>query len=121
MALTISKVPDIQYYLGKSGVVNAFQLQPAANDYVAGGYPITASNVELGKLVGAWMLLTNAAGATYLAQFIAAAGAFSPVGTPQTTINLKVSWASAAGAVFTEVPAGTDLSGNTWIAAFLGW
>jgi hypothetical protein len=111
MALLISKIPDITYYLGESGVERGYALQPGASDYVTGGYPITASAVELGKLVGASILCTSGTGATYNAEFLGTA----PLTTPQTQLNLVISSGS------TQVAASTDLSGASWAALFLGW
>jgi hypothetical protein len=114
MALTITKVPDITYYLGESGVQRAYNLQPSPSDYVTGGYPITASAVELGKLIGADILLTNPAGAAYLASLVATT---LPLNTNpyQNQVNLVVYSGS------TQVAAGTDLSAASWTALFLGW
>jgi len=114
MALTITKVPDITYYLGESGVQRAYNLQPGASDYVPGGYPITASAVELGKLIGAQLLLVSGTGAGYTASFVAQA---TPLATNpyQTQINLEVLSGS------TQVSASTDLSGASFTALFLGW
>lgn len=112
MSLTITAVEDIKYVWGESGRAQAYQLQPSASDYVTGGYPITASAVELGKLIGADLLLTNAAGELYTVAFV---GALTPLKTPQTQVNMVVSTGG------TQVAASTDLSGASFTALFLGW
>lgn len=111
MALAITAVPDIKYVWGESGRAQAFQLQPGTSDYVTGGYPITSSQVELGLLVGATMLLTNAAGALYDAEFVAVA----PLKNPQTSIKLLVSQAGV------QVANGANLSTLEWTSLFIGW
>jgi hypothetical protein len=111
MALTITAVPDIKYVLGESGRFQAYDLKPSTSDYVTGGYPITASAVELGKLVGAKVMLTNAAGIAYGASFVGT----TPLTQPQTQLNLYI---TSAGS---QVAASTDLSGCEWSAIFLGW
>jgi hypothetical protein len=121
MALTITKIPDITYYLGESGIQRAFTLTPSASDYVPGGYPITAAQVELGYLVGAQLLGANAAGATYLAQFVEPTGLFGTPPAVGTSLKLKVVDSTSGGGAFTEVSASTDLSGCSWAALILGW
>jgi len=111
MALTITGVPDIKYVLGESGRAQAYLLQPGASDYVTGGYPITASAVELGKLVGADLLMVSGTGASYNVNFVGTA----PLTNPQTTLNMVVLSGS------TQVAASTDLSGASFAALFLGW
>lgn len=122
MALTITKIPDVTYYLGQSGVERGYQLQPSTSDYVTGGYPILASQVEFGRLVGATLLGTNSLGATYLAQMVEPAGVFSTTNpSVGTQLNLKVVDSTSGGGAFTEVSASTDLSGCSWAFRFLGW
>lgn len=111
MALTITAVPDIKYVLGESGRFQAYDLKPSTSDYVTGGYPITASAVELGKLVGAKVMLTNAAGVSYGVSFVGTA----PLTNPQTQLNMVV---TSAGS---QVAASTDLSSTEFVALFLGW
>lgn len=112
MALTITAVPDIKYVWGESGRAQANLFQPGPSDYVNGGYPITASAVELGKLVGASLLLTNPAGAAYSVKFVAQT---SPISQEQTQINLEVYSGT------TQVAPSTDLSGASWTALVIGW
>lgn len=112
MALIISHLPDITYYWGESGVARGTLLQPGPSDYVLGGYPVTASSVELGKLVGASLLLTNSVGQAYDAKFVAQT---SPLSVPQNQINLVVYSGSS------QVAASTDLSGASWAALMIGW
>ena len=121
MALTITKIPDITYYLGESGIQRAFTLKPSTSDYVTGGYPITAANVEFGRLVGGMIVGTNSTGATYLAQFVEPSGFFGTTPAPGTQLNLKVVDSTSGGGAFTEVSASTDLSGCSWAALVLGW
>jgi hypothetical protein len=111
MALTISAMPDIKYVLGESGRAQGFVMQPGASDYVTGGYPITASQVELGKLIGADLLMTSGTGASYSVEFVGTA----PLNQPQTQLNMVVLSGS------TQVSASTDLSGASFAALFLGW
>jgi hypothetical protein len=118
MALTITHFPDIRAYLGESAVLEVWNLQPAAADYVTGGYPIPAGSFQLGKIVGAVVIGTNSAGATYLGQFVLPT---TPLTTPQNTINFKVVYSAGAAGVFTEVPAGTDLSAISWNVLAWGW
>jgi hypothetical protein len=121
MALTITKIPDIRYYLGESGIMNGFTFKPSASDYVTNGYPITAAQVELGYLVGAIFLGTNSTGATYLAQFVEPTALFGTTPAVGTQLNLKVVDSTSGGGAFTEVSASTDLSGCSWAALVIGW
>ena len=121
MALTITKIPDVRYYLGESGVMNGFTFTPGTSDYVTGGYPVTAASVELGYLVGGIMLGTSSTGATYLAQFVAPTSLFGTTPAVGTSLNLKVVDSTSGGGAFTEVSASTNLSGVNFAALMLGW
>lgn len=123
MALLVRHFPDIRASLGPSFRIEQAVLQPGAADYVTGGYPVTAEQAELGKLVGAHIVGTNAAGAGFKADFIFPAFSLTsaPPPGPAVGVNLKVSQSAGVAGAFTEVPAGTDLSGVTWIAQFIGW
>jgi hypothetical protein len=113
MALTITPVPDIKYVWGESGRAQAYNLQPAANDYPTGGYVITASQVELGKLVGLDLLFTSGTGNSllYSVVFIAT----GPLTNPQTQVNMVVSLGG------TQIANGVDLSGTSWSVLAIGW
>lgn len=121
MALTITKIPDIRYYLGESGIMNGFTFAPSTSDYVTGGYPVSAASVELGYLVGGIMLGTSSTGATYLAQFVEPTALFGTPPAVGTSLNLKVTESTSGGGAFTEVAASTNLSGCSWAALILGW
>ncbi len=126
MPLAVTAFPDIKQVIGESARIQDYQLQPGANDYVTGGYPITAAEVELGFINGATISGVNAAGAVYLAQFVFPATSFNQgtpaVPAPATTVHLMVLEAPAAiSEPFAEVAAGTNLSGVTWLGSFRGW
>lgn len=114
MALTITGFGDIKYVIGESGRIQDFQLSPAVSDYPTSGYPITASAVELGKLVAAQITGTNAAGELYSANFVFPSTSFTPP-APANQVNLVVYQGS------TQVAAGTNLNGISWLASFRGW
>lgn len=111
MALTITKVPDSQAALGPSQFAQSFQLQPALSDYPSGGYVITAAQLGLGNLYGAWKISANAAAAAYGIDFVLPTYPATP--QAQASINAFV---TSAGS---QVANGTDLSACTWIVEFL--
>jgi hypothetical protein len=117
MALLISGVPDCRAALGPSQWDRAYDLAPGAiSDYPSSGYPITANNVDLGELYGAFIIGTNAAGALYVAKFVlpnADLGAPSP--QPATSLLMEVTVADV------QVATGTDLSTCKWRAVFRGY
>jgi hypothetical protein len=111
MALTITGVPDFHDVWGKFRAQGVL-LQPSASDYVTGGYPITASQVELGKLIGASLLFSNPAGQLFTTNFVAQ---LNPISQAQTQVNMVV----LSGG--TQVAASTDLSGASFTALMIGW
>jgi hypothetical protein len=117
MALLITGVPDCRAALGPSQWDRAYDLVPgAASDYPSSGYPITAGNVDLGELYGAFVIGTNAAGALYAAKFVlpsADIGGSSP--QPSPTLLMEVTVADV------QVATGTDLSACKWRAVFRGY
>ena len=125
MALTITGVPDCRASLGPSQELRAYQLAPGTSDYPTGGYPITAAQVGLSWLYGAWIINKNGTTYTYYPEFISAIGAFNGANGPQPvqTIYLKINEILASGAiyVFEEVAALTNLSGYYFVAEFLGY
>ena len=123
MALNIKHFPDIRASVGPSYRIEHAVLQPAAADYISGGYLVTADNVELGKLVGADIVGTNSAGANYNASFVFPAASLTTAvpPAPAASVLLKVTQSAGAAGPLAEVAAGTDLSGVTWLARFIGW
>jgi hypothetical protein len=62
MALTLKEIPDTRQYQGVSMIQCFYVAVPAASDYPAGGWPVTAAQVGLGKIIGADLIGVNAAG-----------------------------------------------------------
>ena len=123
MALTITGVPDCRAMLGPSQWLRAYQLAPGVSDYPAGGYPITAAQVDLSFLFGAWIIAQNSAAEHLYPVFLFPAAAFGTTPTPQQTIYLEVKEIIASGAIyaFAELTAGTNISGFDWFAYFIGY
>ncbi len=58
MALTITGVPDTRQYIGPSMISKIVQCTPSVSDYPAGGWPVTAEQLDFGNgyLYGAVLL-----------------------------------------------------------------
>jgi len=123
MSLKVTGIADCRAVLGPSQNMRAYQLQPGTSDYVTGGYPITAAQVDMQYLFGAWVIACdNAEAIAYAAYFVLAAGAFGTTPKPQTSIKLLVTIPSFSGTGRNqEILPGTDLSACTWFAEFLGY
>jgi hypothetical protein len=116
MALVANRFPDVRALLGPSWKKETWQLHPGApSDYVTGGYPLTAGQVELGLLAGAIITGTNAAGQLYAMTPVFPAGSFGTPPQPASAINMVVTLAGV------QVASGTDLSSLYWLAEFNGW
>lgn len=116
MSLLVTHFPDITAYLGKSWSKLKFQLHPGApSDYPTGGYPVTASQFELGLLSGVEMCGTNAAGQLYIMTPVFPASSFGATAAPATAINMVVTTAGA------QVANNTDLTGLYWLCEVDGW
>lgn len=116
MSLLVNRFPDIRALLGPSWQKVKFQLHPGApSDYPTGGYPVTASQFELGLLSGFDTCGTNAAGELYTMTPVFPAGSFGTTASPATALNLVVTTAGA------QVANGTDLTAIYWIAEVDGW
>ena len=116
MALVATRFPDVRALLGVSWQKVKFQLHPGApSDYVTGGYPLTAAQVELGLLSGADIQVTNAAGKLYTMVPVFPASSFGTTPQPASSINMVVTTAGS------EVSNGTDLSSLYWMGEFDGW
>lgn len=117
MALTITSVPDQRAYLGESMEAQIFMLAPGTADYALGGYIITAAQVKLAKITGAWIIGINAAGITAADLWMFTLAQLNPpiAGLPQIALQ-----------AFNLVPlveesAAHDFSGTIITAAFLGY
>ena len=124
MALTITGVEDCRAVLGPSQDLRAYQLAPGVSDYPTGGYIITAQNVGMSLLYGAFIIARNAAAEIFEAQFILAGAAFGTRPQPQSSIALRVlEVATSSGSYyeFAEVANGYNLTGFEYIAYFIGY
>ena len=85
MAIKVTGIGDCRAMLGPSQWLRAYELD-GDNSYPTGGWPITATQVDLEFIFGAWIIAWNAASALYLSQFVQVAGAFGTTTAPQTSI-----------------------------------
>lgn len=116
MSLGVTRFPDIRALLGPSWQKVKFQLHPGApSDYPTGGYPVTASQFELGLLSGVEMCGTNAAGQLYIMTPVFPAGSFGATASPASAINMVVTTAGA------QVANATDLTAIYWLCEVDGW
>lgn len=116
MSLGITAFPDIKFDLGANGLLYEFQLQPGTSDYPAGGYPISANSVEMGKLTSAVIVGQNLASTFYQAFFVFPSSSFNQSTPPRareaTSINLIVTAPTITG---TALSPGTKSTTSTAI------
>ena len=117
MALTITSVPDQRQYLGESAEQQVFIMAPGASDYPAGGYVITAAQLKLKLITGAWIIGINAAGITKADLWMFVLAQTSPPVAGLASIILQA---------FNAVPLADetalhDFSGTVITAAVLGY
>jgi hypothetical protein len=116
MALVATRFPDVRALLGPSWQKVKFQLHAGApSDYPTGGYPLTASQVELGLISGIDITATNLAGILYSMIPVFPASSFGTPPQPASTVNMVVVTAGA------QVANLTDLTALYWVAEVDGW
>ena len=124
MSLTIKKIPEMEFYLGPSGILKAYQCAPAVSDYATGGYLITPQQVGMSKIIGATQLGQeyNSSGAVDWKTSLPAAAYSNPPAEGSTTgIYLAAYQAPGSAGNLTEVSANTDVSAYPVWLLFLGY
>jgi hypothetical protein len=123
MALTITGLPDNRQYFGESAQKRTYTAANAAADYPAGGYVISAANVELTRISDVILEGVNSAGAGFLWQVIIAQ-TNNPALVGVTSFKLQA-WgmgAGAAGTIFQELTANsTAINGTIFTFSVIGY
>ena len=115
MALTITPVPDFQFYLGPSIQARAIVCAPAVSDYPTGGYVLTAEQCTFGNghLLGGTVLsqqYSTSGAPVYVVNLSSTAYTTNP--QPNTIqLNISAYWDGNVNNSYNpEVTANADLS-----------
>jgi hypothetical protein len=123
MALTISFVPDSRVYLGPSNEEEVFTLAPGVSDYPTGGYIITAAQMRLLGIYGAWLIGQNAASNTAGYEWVFTVAQASPALANVTQVALQAFGVTTGtpGVFTTEAASLTNFTGVVLTAIFRGY
>lgn len=111
MSMTWIEDAESQQHLGPSGIIQASIGQPGLSDYSSGGYAILPASFGMSRIRGLMQLgfTGTGTGGGYQAEY------------NKTTNKLMFFQQSAATGALTELPAGTDLSANTYMFLAYGF
>jgi hypothetical protein len=112
-------MPESRAYYGIGQMSDTMLIQPGVSDYTTGGYILSAINLRMTHMIGAYVVGCNAAANLYNVFILFPATSFG-VGlapTPAVSIAFQIFVESTS----TEVANGFNLTGTNWLLAVHGY